>query len=101
MKLMDKIKSEQFSLLTKYGLLKERMSAILTDEIRANLLESQSYKVQVLEFIDLAHSPKNILLRCIKSDKISEQKKIKAVKEVEAIMEEFHLEPTLYKLLNE
>lgn len=95
------IKSEQFSLLTKYGLLKERMSAILTDEIRANLLESQSYKVQVLEFIDLAHSPKNILLRCIKSDKISEQKKIKAVKEVEAIMEEFHLEPTLYKLLNE
>lgn len=95
------IKSEQFSLLTKYGLLKERMSAILTDEIRANLLESQSYKVQVLEFIDLAHSPKNILLRCIKSDKISEQKKIKAIKEVEAIMEEFHLEPTLYKLLNE
>lgn len=95
------IKSEQFSLLTKYGLFKERMSAILTDEIRANLLESQSYKVQVLEFIDLAHSPKNILLRCIKSDKISEQKKIKAVKEVEAIMEEFHLEPTLYKLLNE
>lgn len=95
------IKSEQFSLITKYGLLKERMSAILTDEIRANLLESQSYKVQVLEFIDLAHSPKNILLRCIKSDKISEQKKIKAVKEVEAIMEEFHLEPTLYKLLNE
>lgn len=95
------IKSEQFSLLTKYGLLKERMSAILTDEIRANLLESQSYKVQVLEFIDLAHSPKNILLRCIKSDKISEQKKAKAIKEVEAIMEEFHLEPTLYKLLNE
>lgn len=95
------IKSENFSLLTKYGLLKERMSAILTDEIRANLLESQSYRVQVLEFIDLAHSPKNILLRCIKSDKISAQKKEKAIKEVEAIMNEFHLKPTLYELLKD
>lgn len=93
------IKSEKFALMTKYGLLKERMAAILTDEIRANLLESCSYKVQVLEFIDMVHSPKNILLRCIKSDKISEQKKTKAIKEVEALMNEFKLTPTLYKLL--
>lgn len=84
---------------TKYGLLKERMAALLTDEIRANLLESESYKVQVLEFIDLSHSPKNILLRCVKSDKISESKKAKALQEVENIMEEYHVEPTLYKLL--
>lgn len=95
------IKTDHLSLVTKYGLLKERMSAILTDEIRANLLESQSYKVQILEFIDLSHSPKNILLRCIKSDKISEQKKTKAIKEVESIMMEFNLKPTLYKLLFE
>ncbi|MDD3049008.1 MAG: SAM-dependent methyltransferase [Bacilli bacterium] len=95
------IKTDNYSLLTKYGLLKERMSAILTDEIRANLLESQSYKVQVLEFIDLAHSPKNILLRCVKSDKISKQRKEKAIEEVEKVMKEFNLKPTLYKLLNE
>lgn len=95
----QQIKSEHFSMLTKYGLLKERMSAILTDEIRANLLESEGYKVQVLEFIDLAHSPKNILLRCIKSDKISTQKKEKAIQEVENIINEFHLKPTLYELL--
>lgn len=93
------IKSDDFSLFTKYGLLKERMSALITDEIRANLLESESYKVQVLEFIDMSHSPKNILLRCVKSDSISKQKKEKALMEVEKIMETFHLTPTLYTLL--
>ena len=93
------LKSDEFSLFTKYGLLKERMSALITDEIRANLLESESYKVQVLEFIDMSHSPKNILLRCVKSDSISKQKKEKALMEVEKIMETFHLTPTLYTLL--
>lgn len=92
------IKSDN-SIYTKYGLLKERMASILTDEIRANLLESESYKVQVLEFIDLAHSPKNILLRCVKSNKISAIKKQNALKEVENIMETFHVNPTLYQLL--
>lgn len=95
------IQSDEFSIMTKYGLLKERMSAILTDEIRANLLESQSYKVQVLEFIDIAHSPKNILLRCIKSDKISEKKKYKAKKEVEILLDKFNFKHTLYELMKE
>lgn len=97
--LNGQIQSEHFGITTRYGLLKERFAAILTDEIRANLLEYCSYKVQVLEFIDLAHSPKNILLRCVKSDTISQQKKEKALQEVEAIKEEYHLDPTLYRLL--
>ena len=95
----SQIYTDEYSLLTKYGLLKERMSALLTDQIRANLLESESYKVQVLEFIDLSHSPKNILLRCVKSDRVSESKKEKALKEVETLMDTFHLKPTLYELL--
>ena len=95
------IQSDNFGIFTKYGLLKERMAALMTDQIRANLLESESYKVQVLEFIDMAHSPKNILLRCIKSDKISDKRKAKAIGEVEKLMEEFKLEPTLYKLLKD
>lgn len=48
-------------------LIKERMSALLTDAIRANLLEEAGYQVQVLEFIDMEHTPKNILLRAVKS----------------------------------
>lgn len=93
--------TDNFGIMTKYGLLKERMAALMTDQIRANLLESEGYKVQVLEFIDMAHSPKNILLRCIKSDKVSDKRKAKAINEVEKLMEEFKLEPTLYKLLKD
>ena len=51
----------------KYGLIKERMSALLTDAIRANLLEEAGYQVQILEFIDMEHTPKNILIRGVKS----------------------------------
>ena len=50
----------------KYGLLKERMSALLTDAIRANMLENLGYDTQILEFIDMEHTPKNILIRATK-----------------------------------
>lgn len=50
----------------KYGLLKERLSAILTDAIRANLLEEAGYDTQVLEFIEMEHTPKNILIRAVR-----------------------------------
>ncbi len=52
----------------KYGLIRERMSALLTDALRANLLEEAGYEVQVLEFIDMEHTPKNILIRAIKKE---------------------------------
>ena len=60
------IKNEQLQPLLKYGLLKERISALITDGIRANLLEEQGYQVQVMEFIDMEHTPKNILIRAVK-----------------------------------
>lgn len=50
----------------KYGLVKERMSALLTDALRANLLEEAGYDTQLLEFIDMEHTPKNILIRAVK-----------------------------------
>lgn len=50
----------------KYGLIKERMSALLTDAVRANLLEEAGYETQILEFIDMEHTPKNILIRAVK-----------------------------------
>lgn len=70
--LNKQIENEPLSSVLKYGLLKERMSALLTDGIRGNLLEEQGYQVQVLEFIDMEHTPKNILLRCVYTGKKKE-----------------------------
>lgn len=96
----DQINTDNLTGITKYGIIKERMAALMTDSVRGSLLECLGYKVQLLEFIDIAHSPKNILIRASKG-KVSNDKKEKSLKEVKAIMDEFKLEPTLYKLLNE
>ena len=87
-----------FSILTRYGIIQERIAALMTDSVRANLLESLGYKTQLLEFIDIAHSPKNILIRASKSN-ISKEKKEKSLQQVEALMKEFSFNPTLYNLL--
>lgn len=92
--------SDDLSIITKYGIIKERVAALLTDSIRGNLLEYMGYKTQILEFIDIEHSPKNILIRAVKSN-ISQTKKDKALKEVENVISEFNVMPTLYKLLKE
>lgn len=96
----SQIESEKFSILTNYGIIKERISALMTDSVRANLLECAGYKTQLLEFIDISHSPKNILIRATKGN-VSKGKKEKALSEVNNLMDEFNLSPTLYKLLKD
>ena len=49
-----------------YGLIKERMAALYTDAIRAQVLEYRGYRTQILEFIDMEHTPKNILIRAVR-----------------------------------
>lgn len=92
--------SDNLSIITKYGIIKERVAALLTDSIRGNLLEYMGYKTQILEFIDIEHSPKNILIRAVKGN-VSQTKKDKALKEVENVISEFNIMPALYKLLKE
>lgn len=74
--LNQQIKNEVLSPVLQYGLLKERMAALITDGLRGELLESVGYQVQILEFIDMEHTPKNILIRAVKKEnsgrKISE-----------------------------
>ncbi|MBP3906280.1 MAG: SAM-dependent methyltransferase [Peptostreptococcaceae bacterium] len=94
------MESDNLSLLTKYGIVKERVAALMTDAVRANLLEAVGYKTQLLEFIDISHSPKNILIRASKS-KVSKDKKEKALLEVDNLIKEFNFNPTLYKLLKD
>lgn len=65
----QQIQSDLLEPLLKYGILKERFSALLTDALRANLLEQNGYDVQILEFIDMEHTPKNLLIRAVKNGK--------------------------------
>ena len=92
------MKTEELSILTRYGIVQERIAALMTDSVRANILEALGYKTQLLEFIDIAHSPKNILIRASKGN-ISMEKKEKVLVEVENLMKQFNLSPTLYNLL--
>lgn len=96
----SRLKSEDLNIIGRYGIIKERIAALMTDSVRGNLLEAVGYKTQILEFIDIAHSPKNILIRATKG-KISKEKKEKLIKEVDNLSKEFNLESTLYKLLKE
>ena len=90
--------SETYSALTHFGIVKERTAALMTDAIRADLLIAAGYDTQILEFVDLSHTPKNLLIRAVRS-KVSEKNRESALQEVQRLMEEFHLEPTLYTLL--
>ena len=97
--LNNQIKTDNLSALTEYGIVKERISALMTDVTRAKLLELNGYKTQLLEFIDMEHTPKNILIRAVKRNKNINYKKQK--EQLDNLKKEFNYEITLDKLLNE
>lgn len=99
--LNGQIKS-QYKILTDYGLLKERFAALATDALRAKLLELYGYKCQVCEFIDLEHSPKNVLIRASKRRvPPSESAKSELSREIENFCSDFSADPALRRLLKE
>lgn len=92
------IASDTLSAMMKYGIIKERTAALATDALRGTMLEYRGYKTQLLEFVDLAHSPKNILIRAVKSN-VSKEKKNRSLKEATDMCQFFGAEPTIFKLL--
>jgi hypothetical protein len=92
------IESELLAPMMEYGIIKERMAALATDAIRANMLTYRGYKTQILEFVDFAHSPKNLLIRAVKSA-IPKEKRERSLQEVERMCEEMHIVPSIYNLL--
>ena len=66
------MENELLQPVLQYGILKERMAAIMTDAVRANLLTAKGYDTQILEFIDMEHTPKNLLIRAVYTGKDSE-----------------------------
>ena len=87
-------KGGDFDILLKHGLIKERMSALLTDSIRAGILEDMGYSVDVLEFVDFSHSPKNIMLRAKKTKKVTDKNR----KQIAELQEKYNFKQTLYEL---
>lgn len=98
--LAGQLQTDNFGIISRYGIIKERFASLATDAIRANLLTACGYSVQLLEFIDMVHSPKNILIRAVKNN-IPLKKRKAALSEVEQLMNEYSFNPTLYKLLSE
>lgn len=86
------------NILNRYSIAKERISALCTDIIRCNLLEVMGYKTDLLEFIDLEGTPKNLLVRAVKSN-IPKNIKQQFLKEVEEILTLSNAKQTLYELL--
>ncbi|MBQ7641806.1 MAG: SAM-dependent methyltransferase [Acholeplasmatales bacterium] len=81
--------------ITKFGILKDRYSAIFTDAIRANILQYYGYKTNVMEFVDIENSPKNLLIRAILTNS-GKNKKIK--EEVDSLINEYRINQTLYDM---
>lgn len=89
------MENELLQPVLQYGILKERMAAIMTDAVRANLLTAKGYDTQILEFIDMEHTPKNLLIRAVYTGKDSEN----AAEALKNMEEALHLNLTLNKLL--
>lgn len=97
-----------FSSLLKYGIIRERLSALATDVLRAECLEQQGYNVQVMEFIDMEHTPKNLLIRAVKksssNEKVAQDQKIAEQKSrvrANALLGELGVSQTLFQLMKD
>ena len=104
--LNTQISNEVLAPLLSYGIIKERMAALITDGLRAQMLEGVGYETQILEFVDMTHTPKNLLIRAVKKElceaNISKQEKTAdKVQELEKCMEFLHVNPMLKGLLKQ
>lgn len=88
--LLKKIKNKKMVPMLKYGIIKEKLSSLLTDSLRANVLEIMGYRTQVLEFIDMEHTPKNIMIRAF-FEEISNVDKV--VEEYKEFKREWQISP--------
>ena len=92
------LKAGDFAPLLKYGLIRERFSALLTDALRGEWLESQGYNVQLMEFIDMEHTPKNVLIRAVRKGDSRVEGGTSRAHSAPKIIETLGIAPELFKL---
>ena len=93
------IACEKLQPILQYGIIKERMSALITDALRADLLKTEGYETDLLEFIDMEHTPKNILIRAVKREEKSLGKRTEELNKIADVTEFLQIKTTLQKLL--
>lgn len=82
--------SNELKWMLKFGLMKERFAALVTDSLRANFLENQGYQTEILEFVNYENTPKNVMIRAIYSGKFAKHN-------LQKIAETFHISPSILK----
>ena len=93
--LNETIASDELDIIMKHGILKERFAAIMTDAFRAEMLEIFGYKTDVMEFIDMEHTPKNLLIRAVQGKKKKDNTRFEKLKELSV---KYNVEPSIIKL---
>ncbi len=90
------IHCDELKMILRYGVIRERMAALITDALRADILEQNGYDTQILEFIDMEHTPKNLMIRAVRSERM---RPASGRNSLNRVMEFLQVEPALNKLL--
>ena len=88
---------EPWNILTKHGLMKERLGDLMTDALRAQILKLAGYRTEVIEFIGGEHTPRNIMIRAVLTHAKAEAKDIESYKKM---LKEWKIDPALASRLN-
>ena len=96
--LYDQVRSEPLAPLLSHGILRERLAALATDAARAQLLEAVGYRAQVIEFVDLEHTAKNLLIRAVRRGDTGDAA---ALRRYRAFKQELGIDPALERALHD
>lgn len=96
--LNQQMKNDTLKPIFEYGIVKERMAALITDSLRGEILKTKGYRVQLLEFIDMENTPKNILIRAVKKKGTTSNG---TSKDLESCVDFFGVDPCLLRLFKE
>lgn len=95
---LKKIENKKMISMMKYGIIKEKLATLLTDSVRANVLEIMGYRTQVIEFIDMEHTPKNVMIRAFFE---GTPKSIKLINEYKTFKQEWQISPYIEEVFGE